>query len=135
MGLFDLFSSKEKENVPEEEYIEIDLKKDLGSKAKIVVRPFVLREFNDTEKILESLREGFTIALIDMKYLRAKDATELKRVVQKLKKTCDALGGDMAGFGENMLIVTPSFVRIFKGERAVESAGEFEKKAERAERR
>ena len=120
MGIFDSIKNtfgSSKEKLPEEDYIEIDLKRDLGKKAKIIVRPFILREFEDVEKILIALREGYTIALIDIRQIKAKDMVELKRAIAKLKKTCDALGGDIAGFGENQVIVTPSFVKIYKGER------------------
>ena len=112
-----VFSSGETEMLPKEDYIEIDLKHDLGKKAKIVARPFMLRDFNDVDKILESLREGFTIAFIDIKQLKTRDIVELKRAIAKIKKTADAIGGELAGFGENLVIVTPSFVKIYKGEK------------------
>ena len=108
---------KRKVSSPKEEYVEIDLKKDLGRKAKIIVRPFILRDFEDVDKVLNELREGFSIALVDIKQMKSKDIVELKRAIAKLKKTCDALGGDIAGFGENLLIVTPSFVKIYRGEK------------------
>ena len=99
-----------------EEYIEVDIAKDIGKKSKIVIRPFVLKSFEDVNFILEVLREGYTIALIDIKQLRSKDIIELKRAIAKLKKTVDALEGSMAGFGENVLIATPSFAKIYKAE-------------------
>lgn len=112
-----MFGSEGMEALPKEDYIEIDLKHDLGKKAKIVARPFVLRDFNDVDKILEALREGFTIAFIDIKQLKVRDIVELKRAIAKIKKTADAIGGDLAGFGENLVIVTPNFVKIYKGEK------------------
>ena len=105
-----------KEDMPEEEYLEVDIARDIGKKAKIVVRPFVLKSFEDVNSILETLREGYTIALIDIKALRSKDIIELKRSVAKLKKTVDALEGNLAGFGENVLIATPPFASIYRGE-------------------
>ena len=105
-----------KGETPSEEYIEIDINKDVGKKAKIVVRPFVLKNFEDVNSILEVLREGYTIALIDIRQLREKDMIELKRAVSKLKKTLDVLEGSLAGFGENVLIATPSFAKIYRGE-------------------
>ena len=105
-----------KEEMPEEEYLEVDISKDIGKKAKIVVRPFVLKTFEDVNTILEVLREGYTIAVIDIKHLRSKDIIELKRSVAKLKKTIDALQGHLAGFGENVLIATPAFATIYKAE-------------------
>jgi SepF-like predicted cell division protein (DUF552 family) len=49
--------------------------------------------------------------------LKQKDPIELKRAISKLKKTTDALEGTIAGFGENLVIATPSFARIQKVER------------------
>lgn len=112
-----------KEDMPEEEYLEVDLSRDIGKKAKIVVRPFVLKSFEDCNSILETLREGYTIALIDIKALRSKDIIELKRSVAKLKKTVDALEGNLAGFGENVLIATPPFASIYRAEDAAMDMG------------
>ena len=50
----------------------------------------------------------------DMKTLRQRDSIELKRAISKLKKTIDALEGTIAGFGENIIIATPSFATIHK---------------------
>jgi len=97
----------------ESEYIEIDLGRE-SKKAKIVVRPFVLKAFEDVNQILNSLREGYTIAVIDIKPLKTKDIIELKRAISKIKKTADALEGDIAGFGDGTVIVTPQFAEIAK---------------------
>jgi SepF-like predicted cell division protein (DUF552 family) len=96
-----------------DEYIEIDLGREM-KKSKVMVRPFVLKSFEDINSILNSLREGYTIAVIDIKPLRAKDIIELKRAISKIKKTADALEGSIAGFGENIIIVTPQFADIHK---------------------
>lgn len=97
-----------------DEYLEIDLNSSEAKDAKIIVKPFVLRQFDDINEILNSLREGFTIAVIDIKTLKTKDVIELKRAVQKIKKTIEALEGSIAGFGENMIIATPKFAEIHK---------------------
>jgi SepF-like predicted cell division protein (DUF552 family) len=99
--------------VNEAEYIEVDLGKE-AKKAKIIVKPFILTKFEDTNAILNSLREGYTIAVIDIRPLKAKDIIEVKRAISKIKKTADALEGDIAGFGEGIVIVTPSFAEIAK---------------------
>ena len=96
-----------------DEYIEIDL--DQGKEDhKVLVKLFFLKNYDDVNEILAALREGYTIAMIDIKVLRQKDSIELKRAISKIKKTIDALEGNIAGFGENMVIATPSFVRIHK---------------------
>lgn len=97
-----------------DEYVEIDLNSMEAKDTKIAVKPFVLRQFDDINEILNSLREGYTIAVIDIKTLKTKDVIELKRAVQKIKKTVEALEGSIAGFGENMIIATPKFAEIHK---------------------
>ncbi len=108
--LKELFSSSGQDS----DYVEIDLASTEPKKSKILVRPFVLRQFDDVTEILNTLREGYSIAIIDMKPLRGKDVVELKRAISKIKKTVEALEGTIAGFGENTLIVTPSFAEIYK---------------------
>lgn len=98
----------------EDEYVEIDLESAKPREEKVIVRPFVLRSFDNMEEILNSLREGYTIAVIDIKPLKAKDIIELKRAISKIKKTVDALDGSIAGFGDNVIIATPSFAQIKK---------------------
>lgn len=102
-------------NEEEPEYVEIDLGRE-AKKAKVLVRPFILKSFEDITPVLNSLREGYTIAIIDIKPLRTKDVIELKRAISKIKKTADALEGSIAGFGENIIIVTPSFAEIHKAQ-------------------
>jgi len=97
-----------------EEYLEIDTGKVLGKKAKIVVKPFVIHDFTDIKDCLDALREGYTIALINIKPLKDRDIVELKRAINKLKKTTDAIEGDIAGFGEDWIVVTPSFAQVFR---------------------
>ena len=97
------------------DYIEIDTSVDRGPKAKVLVRPFFIEDFADIKPALDALREGTTIALINIRPLKEKDIIELKRAVSKLKKTCDAIEGDIAGFGEDWIVVTPSFAQIHRG--------------------
>ncbi len=107
-----------------EDYLEIDTEQKAGQqKQKVVVKPFVIREFVDVKAPLEALREGYTIALINIGPIKDKDIIELKRVVNKLKKTCEAIEGDIAGFDENWLIITPSFAQISRSQpEAVQAA-------------
>lgn len=95
------------------EYIEIDLGKEV-KKAKVIVRSFILNSFEDVNPILNALREGYTIAIIDFKNLKKRDIIELKRAISKIKKTVDALEGSISGFGESIIIATPEFAEIYK---------------------
>jgi len=100
-------------NSNENEYLEIDLGKE-EKENKVLVKLFILKHYDDVNEILNALREGYTIAIVDIKILRQKDSIELKRAISKIKKTTDALEGNIAGFGENIIIVTPSFAKIHK---------------------
>ena len=61
------------------------------------------------------MREGF-IVLANIKEIRQRDLSELRRIIERLKKTIVALDGDMIGAGEEFLVLTPAFARIYRGE-------------------
>ena len=115
MGTSKTVDSDEVEN----EYLELNTDAVFDkSSQKIIVHPFTLQDFSDVKAILDALREGYTIALVNIKPLKEKDLVELKRAINKLKKTCDAMEGDIAGFGEDYIVVAPSFVRIHRSMQA-----------------
>jgi SepF-like predicted cell division protein (DUF552 family) len=98
----------------EEDYLELDLNAAKQEDSKVIVKPFVLRDYDGIDEILNSLRTGYTIAIIDIKPLKTRDLIELKRAISKIKKTVDALEGTIAGFGDNIVLATPSFAHIHK---------------------
>jgi len=100
----------------EEGYVELG--SDEGStESKITVRPFILQDFESIKPILEALRDGHTIALVNIKALKEKDLVELKRAINKLKKTCDAIDGDIAGFGDDWIAAVPHFAKIHRAKK------------------
>ena len=105
--------STPKEEVLSDDYVEVEPTDDTIS-AKVLVRPFTLNSFADIKGILDAIREGRTIALINIGPLKEQDTTELKRAVDKLKKTIKANEGDIAGIGESWLIATPSFAKVYR---------------------
>jgi len=96
-----------------DEYLEIDLEQEGNKQAKILVKLFTLNQYEDVTVILNALRDGYTIVIVDFRVLKQKDPVELKRAVSKIKKTIDALGGSIAGH-ENLIVATPSFAKIHK---------------------
>lgn len=110
-----ILGTSQEEDIPDqfgEDYLEIDSENQPVKKSKVLVKPFIIKEFQDVKPILDSLRDGYTIALVNIRPLKDKDLIELKRVVNKLKKTCDAIDGDIAGFGEDWLVATPNFASV-----------------------
>lgn len=99
----------------EDEYVELNTDSlQHFDNSKVIVRPFRLDDFQQIKPILDALREGYTICLVNIRPLKDKDLVELKRAINKLKKTCDAVEGDIAGFGDDYLVITPSFARIYR---------------------
>ena len=98
----------------ETDYVQLDQAPKAAGNAKVIVRPFNLTDFNDTKQILDALRTQDTIVLINIQPLRDKDIVELKRSINKLKKTVDAVGGDIAGFGDDYIVVAPAFATIWR---------------------
>ena len=98
-----------------EDYVELetDIK---DAKSKVIVKPFTINKYEDIREILAAIREGYTIGIVNIAPLKEKDITELKRAIDKIKKTIEANEGDIAGFGENWLIVTPSFAKVWRAE-------------------
>lgn len=109
-----LLRPQEEESSPND-YVQVDQVSEGGErKAKVLVRPFMLEEFEDIKGVLDALREGTTIALVNIRPLKDKDIVELKRAISKLRKTCEAIDGDVAGFGEDYIVATPFFARVYK---------------------
>ncbi len=108
-------SEEEEASQEGENYVELETSSSSKEdKAKVLVRPFVMEEFEDIKAVLDVLREGTTIALINIKPLREKDLVELKRAISKLRKTCEAIEGDIAGFGEDYVVAVPYFAKIHR---------------------
>ena len=108
----------------EEGYVELGADVDAESRSKTTVRPFVIEDFDSIKPILDSLREGNTIALINIKPLKDKDIIELKRAINKIKKTTDAIEGDIGGFGDNWIAAVPHDTRIYRHKSSEESKKE-----------
>jgi hypothetical protein len=106
MGLFD-----KKEN--EEEFLELDVDTEEPTAKNLLIEIEKLENFNDADRLQKKIRDG-NILMVKVRELRIKDSIELKRSVEKLKKTCLAIEGDIAGIGEDWLIICPSNVKVHR---------------------
>lgn len=97
------------------EYVEIEKNNfDNDSKSNLMIRSFTLDDFEDVKPILEEMRLGRTVCLVNIRPLKEKDIIELKRSINKLKKTCGAIDGDIAGFDNDWIVIVPTNVSIYK---------------------
>ncbi len=113
MGILDRLTKGGKyEEIPETDYLEIE-EFEAEHGGGMYVRIEKLTDFADTSHIQELVRKG-DIVFVKMKPLMEKDMTELKRAVDRLRKTVHAIGGDIAGIEEDYLVVTPPGVVIHR---------------------
>ena len=98
------------ENVIEDDFVELDAEIAEGNK-KAVIRAETLQEFDDIEAVQEHLRNDH-IVWINIGPLKGRDMTNLKRAVNRLKKTIKAIDGDMAGVDEDWIVACPSYAEI-----------------------
>jgi SepF-like predicted cell division protein (DUF552 family) len=131
MGFFDFLKAKKEdkdiESEVEEGYVELDTDSPSEIRSKIIVRPFVLKDFESIKPVLDALRSGKTIALVNIRPLKDKDLIELKRAISKLKKTTEAIDGEIAGFGEDYIVIAPSFAQIYRTRETTEVKEDLQK--------
>lgn len=102
-----------------DDYVELDTARTQKKRPKTVVRPFTVTEFRDAKEIIKVYRRGKTICMLNIHPLKREDMVELKRFINKVKKTVEAVDGDLAGFGEDQVVLVPSHVKIHKSAPAV----------------
>ncbi len=110
----------------EQDYVELDTSLEESEKGKIIVRTFNLTDFTDIKPVIDALREGNTIILLNIRPLKDKDMIEMKRAINKVKKTVDAVEGDIAGFGDDYIVVTPKLAEIYRARKKKKSKEEEE---------
>ncbi|MBN2042904.1 MAG: cell division protein SepF [Candidatus Aenigmarchaeota archaeon] len=107
----------EDSDMPKEEFIEVGFSESGGSfgvskpagKIGIVIDKLV--EFSDTERVLRAVRDG-SLVFLKIKGMKEKDLGELKRSVEKIKKTVMAQNGDIVGVEQDWLILAPEFAKV-----------------------
>lgn len=117
---FNLFRRKGEKS---EDYVEI-VPVEAPKEVKIWVRIFTIKDLSDIKAVVDTLREGNTIALIDIRKIKeSKDILELKKAIGRIKTVVDSIGGDIIGVGNDWIIATPSFAKIYRGRLEEENKG------------
>lgn len=96
-----------------EDYVEVEHEEEQQATSQTNVEVEKLENYADSDRIQKKVREG-TILLVRIRELRNKDMEEMKRSVERIRRTCMAINGDIAGLGDDWLIVTPASARIHR---------------------
>ena len=89
---------------------EAEVKEEAEQEKIVNVRIESIKSIEEVDRIANFLRDGNII------FLRSQftNLEEYKRVVEKLKRVCVAINGDIVGIGENNILVVPSFAKIVR---------------------
>ncbi|MCJ7450380.1 MAG: cell division protein SepF [Candidatus Nanohaloarchaeota archaeon QJJ-9] len=113
MPLKNIFGSGEdNKNFEEDEYVELDASGE-ETNQKVKIRVATLNEFGDVDKVQSMLRDG-NIVWVKMGPLKDKDMTDLKRAIDRIKKTVRSIDGDVAGIDDEWMVATPSYAHVHR---------------------
>jgi len=79
---------------------------------KVHFRTINVETYVDVDLVLDALRDKRSIVLMRIKPKMVSDKTEVRRAIRRVQKSAYASGGDIAGLSEEMILVTPPFVKI-----------------------
>lgn len=110
LGLAKLFSSRRKENdfIDLGEYVQTTEAAETA--ASMYVKVADLTKLEDLRGFVDYVYKG-NMLILDFGKI-AEDEVMLRRVTGTLKQVVQDTGGDIAGFGKNLLLITPTAVKI-----------------------
>jgi len=106
MGIFGKGKRKEGEYIDLSEYGS----KVVEEEAEMYVKVAELQKYEDVKDFMEHVYNG-NILILDLEPL-SYDDMELERTTNELKRVVKDIGGDIAGLGRNLVIVTPEKIKI-----------------------
>jgi SepF-like predicted cell division protein (DUF552 family) len=79
----------------------------------IYIKSMDLQGLSDIQQVSGELERG-NIVIMYIGRLQYGQSRELRRVVDQLRGICRSMGGDIAQLGQDYIVITPSFVKIYK---------------------
>ena len=104
---------EEEKEVRLDEFHEIPMEMDDQTRTKVMIEK--LDGVIDVDRIVRKAPSG-NIVIVGIKDIRERSLDELKHSISKMKTSVAMFNGDIAGVGEEWLILTPSSARIHRGE-------------------
>lgn len=86
---------------------------------KVYLKALPLRALEDVNMIKQEVKSG-NILILKVSPLAKKSIDDVKQAVSELLEFTQLEGGDIARLGEERVVVTPSFVRIWREKTATE---------------
>ncbi len=80
---------------------------------KVYLKALPLRHLEDVETIKSEVKSG-NILILKVSPLAKKSVDDVKQAVDELIEFTHGVGGDIARLGEERVVITPSFIRIWR---------------------
>jgi len=80
---------------------------------KVYLKALPLRSIEDVDVIKQEVSSG-NIVITRVSQLAKKNVDDVRRAVSDLCEFTESVGGDIARLGEERIVVTPSFVKIWR---------------------
>lgn len=84
-----------------------------GPPAKAYLKALPLRDLEDVDVIKSEVKSG-NILILRVGPLARKSIEDVKRAVNELYEFTTVVGGDIARLGEERVVITPPFIRIWR---------------------
>jgi len=88
----------------------VDLKSDTKTSAKMHVAVGEIQKYEDIKQLSDYVYGG-NVLILDFSPISDEEVI-LKRITEELHRIADDIGGDIAGIGNNLMIISPTGVKI-----------------------
>ena len=80
---------------------------------KVYLKALPLRDLEDVEMIKQEVKSG-NVLILKVSPLAKKSIDDVKTAVGQLMEFTQSVGGDIARLGEERVVITPAFIRIWR---------------------
>jgi len=81
--------------------------------SQVYLKALPLRDLEDVDMVKREVKEG-NILILKVSPLAKKSIDDVKTAVSQLLEFTQLVGGDIARLGEERVVITPSFIRIWR---------------------
>ena len=81
--------------------------------SKVYLKALPLRDLEDVDMVKREVKSG-NILILKVSPLAKKSIDDVKKAVSELLEFTQLVGGDIARLGEERVVITPSFIKIWR---------------------